>query len=445
VVSASLSYAWVVEAHIRQSAYHTNRCSCWPSSPLSAELFLGSLCSGIFRIRDDDRLNAHAGGPPDIPPNIWQILSGSSQAIAHHWLPRLVLRRFTQHPERDDPVIWVQSVKAGAARASRVSAECVINDHNTLDEPGSLPAWSIEGVYAKLESEAAPVIRKMLAGQLCNAGDRTAMANFIAAQYTRTPRSRSELTYIGEELMTQKLIVELTAKSDALRARTRSLLEARNGTPATQTDVDTFIDEQRALLQGGTYRVRAPHNVDAGIGLLGIPKIAPIIFGMAWAGLSLSGPKAFVLGDHPLVLHDASIAPDQPAAWLSSRHVEVTFPLAPNFCLILGHSPDGPSYRRSSGDDRIADEINLRSVAHAWRNYYGPTQQTVQEARELAKRHWARTAAFSPVPRGLIVDSRLEGAERPFQRDVFRAPFEIKVSRPSKPHPQGVIRTPSGP
>src|ERR1039458_9182375 len=59
--------------------------------------------------------------PSDIPQDVWEILNGSPDAIAHHWVPRMVLRGFTQHPEQDDPEIWVQP-KSGAPRVSRIAS-----------------------------------------------------------------------------------------------------------------------------------------------------------------------------------------------------------------------------------------------------------------------------------------------------------------------------------
>jgi hypothetical protein len=225
-----------------------------------------------------------------------------------------------------------------------------------------------------------------------------------------------------------QMIVRASAERDALRARTREYLAKRDGTDPTDQAVETFIDDQIRALETGQVVVRAPHDVDAGAALLSINELATIIYDMAWGGLRTAN-GVLVLGDHPVVIHNPRAGPDQPSAWLSSPDVEVVFPLAPNFCLALGHGES-----RTYGEARIgvtkAEEINLRSIAHSWRFYYGPTQQCVQAARQLAKRSPTRLAPLKPVPGGLVVGHRIEGAAAPHKVDVHRAPAQIKVSRP---------------
>jgi hypothetical protein len=135
-----------------------------------------------------------AARPPHIPEDLWKILSASEGAVSHHWVPRMLLRNFTQHPDEDDPVIWCQPVDRGAPRRSRIGAECTIRNHNTVDGT-ELPAKSLEALYARIESDAAPVLRKLIAGSSYDEAERFAMALLIAAQYVRTPRSRTEHTY----------------------------------------------------------------------------------------------------------------------------------------------------------------------------------------------------------------------------------------------------------
>lgn len=170
---------------------------------------------------------------------------------------------------------------------------------------------------------------------------------------------------------------------------------------------------------------------NTGAGLLGLEGVSRIIYDMTWVGLR-APDDPLVVGDHPVVIHDPAAGPEQPAAWLSGGEVVVTFPLAPNFCLMLHHQGKPRSYCERSLHRSEAEEINLRSIAHAWRHYYGPTQHCVQNARRLAKEQAERVAALKPVPGGLIVSHRMEGATKPLRVDVHEAPEEIRVSRPRK-------------
>jgi hypothetical protein len=398
----------------------------WPNTNPQPRAVEGTETGIVRRVTDAVR-------PSDIPQDVWEILNGSPDAIAHHWVPRMVLRGFTQHPEQDDPEIWVQP-KSGAPRVSRIASECVIKDHNSLEDAGPLPRRSIEGVFAEIESQAAPLLRKMREGEHLNPAERMAFSNFIAAQYTRTPRSRFQQTYLAEQLMTQKMLGHLSSEREAFRERTRTLLERNEGSAPTDEAIEEFIDAQASALASGRAKLGAPHNLNAGVGLFGIPKIAPLIYAMAWAGIHATAAEPFVLGDHPVVIHDPSGAPGQPAAWLSSRDIEVTFPLASDFCLLLVHAKDAdPPYQNADAARSTVNDVNMRTVAHVWRNYFGATQSIVQSARQLAKKNRTSVAALAPTSYGLIIDSRNEGEEHPFRREIFRAPPEVKVSGARQP------------
>ena len=370
------------------------------------------------------------GRPADIPPEVWNIMMGASAATSHHWVPRMVLRNFTLHPPEDDPEIWCQPVGRGAPRRSCVGAECAIRHYNTL-EAAKLPPKAIEGFYAYLESAAAEPLRKTLRGEHCDESDRGALARLIAAQYVRTPRARSTLRYVAEKGRTLQLITSASIKREVLRDRARTRLIERDGEEPTEEAVDAFIYDVVNALESGEVRVQASHDLEAGGGLIGLEELAHVIYDMAWVGLR-APENMLVLSDHPIVIHDPSGGADEHAAWLSSGTVEVTFPLAADFCLMLYHQAGPPSYRKESMDRHQGEEINLRSIAHAWRHYYGPTQQCVQNARQLAKRNRAWIAALQPVPGGMVVAHRVEGAAAPHRVDIHRAPREIKVSRRRK-------------
>lgn len=373
---------------------------------------------------------APVGRPADIPPEVWDIMMGSAAATSHHWVPRMVLRNFTLHPREDDPEIWCQPVGRGAPRRSRVGAECAIRHYNTI-EAAKLPPKAIEGFYAYIESAAAEALRKTLRGEHCDEGDRGPLARLIAAQYVRTPRARSALRYVAEKGRALQLIASASIEREVLRDRARARLTERNGGEPTEEAVDSFIDDVVNALESGEVRVQASHDLEAGGGLSDLEELAQVVYDMAWLGLR-APENMLVLSDHPIVIHDPSGEVGQHAAWLSSSTVKVTFPLAADFCLMLYHRAGPPSYRKESIDLRQAEEINLRSIAHAWRHYYGPTQQCVQNARQLAKRSRARIAALQPVPGGMVVAHRVEGAATPHRVDVHHAPQEIKVSRPRK-------------
>jgi hypothetical protein len=207
--------------------------------------------------------------PAHIPPEVWAIMTGASGAISHHWVPRMILRNFTLQPELEDPEIWCQPIGRGSPRRSRVSAECTIRDHNTTTSD-MLPPKAIEGLYGRIEGNAAPVIRKLIGGRSTTEEDRTAMAYLIAVQHVRTPRSRSDRRHVTEQGVRLNLLVEAHKNRADLLQRAQQHLGERDGTKPTPEAVEEFVADVLDDLESGKIGVRAPHDVDAGAGLLGV-------------------------------------------------------------------------------------------------------------------------------------------------------------------------------
>ncbi|GAC1578491.1 MAG: hypothetical protein NVS3B24_10960 [Candidatus Dormibacteria bacterium] len=370
--------------------------------------------------------------PDHISKEVWDIMTSAPEAVSHHWVPRMILRNFTLHPDGQDPEIWCQPVGRGAPRLSRVGAECVIGDHNTLTT-GVLPAQAIEGLYGRIESDAAPIVRQLLAGEAFNEDGRRAMSYLIAVQHVRTPRARSEQRFVAEKAATTHALLEAQRQRQSLIEGAREHLARRDGVAPAVDQGEAFVDAAIAGLEQGTVLMRAPHDMDAGLGLLGANELAEVIYGMAWTGMRVEDID-LIIGDHPLLIHDPAAGTTNPSAWMSSRQVQAFFPLSAGFCLLMEHGGAARSYREGGITADAAERINLASMAHAWRGYYGPTQACVQAARELGKRRRADLEMLRPVARGLVLGHRVEGEPEPFRVDVHRAPRQVKVSRGRRGH-----------
>ena len=368
--------------------------------------------------------------PAHIDSETWETLSGSSQAKNHHWVPAMLLRLFSEDSSLGNAVLWRQPAGRGAPRRSTATAtaECTIQFHNTVSAFGGLPPNAIEAIYARIEAEAAPVIRTLAAGNPITPTQRRQMANFIAAQHVRTPRMRAAIRFVGEKAATVQMVV--TAQSPVTdRSQARKWLSEHENPHATDAEVDKWFADTADALQSGKVRVQMPHDMEAELAVSDIDKLSDAITNMAWIGLRTSGDTPFVLSDHPISLVDpVARRGGRPAAWRSSEAVEATLPLTPGFCLLMVIGPAG-SYREEVASDDVVLEINIRSAAHAWRAFYGPSQAAVQTVRQACKSGRTRFEDVKPIRGGVVTSHRIQGADAPYRIDVERAPSEIKVSR----------------
>ncbi len=78
-----------------------------------------------------------------------------AEAKRHHYVPRVLLRRFSSDPEADNPPLWRLDKKSGRPSRTSVANEAVIGHYYRIDEPTpKLTSGSAEQDLARLEAEA---------------------------------------------------------------------------------------------------------------------------------------------------------------------------------------------------------------------------------------------------------------------------------------------------
>ena len=356
---------------------------------------------------------------PPIPDEVLKLVGNQK---LHHWVAQFHLRRFSIDPCGRTSQIHRLETTTGRTGRVPVSQACAAKHYNRLEQAGDLPPLFMEAFFSYIESRAAPVMSKIVAGERINEEERGHMAVYLHAQHTRTPRGRAQMVFAMETAQTLSTVREIPHNA----ARAREVLKKRGGGEPTDAEVRTWIDEIVGQLESGKLKIRASKDHEVLGQMLYADGVIPVIYDSAWITLRDTASHSFVISDDPLVMHDPQ-NPDQPCGWRSPS-VEITLPLDPTVCLLIRPEPTRTGWEEDVGSD-IVDLINLRTYANAHRCIYGPTQGVLQNLRMYAKSHTAQVARFKSVPPRIHVSKRIEGERLPYAVDVTHAPREGDVRR----------------
>jgi hypothetical protein len=306
----------------------------------------------------------------------------------HHYVPKLLLRRFSTRPQDKNPILWKLEMATGKPSKTAVDGEAVVGHYyRTHDLPGD-PA-QVETDLAMIEGIAAGHLDQLLKGVQLNPVARVELATFLHLQHRRTPRGRQSTT----ELIEQQFRI-LTEVSIGRGDRIREFLEKQNPN-VTDVEVEAFRDHLLTDWREGRIQVEATSDHEVlGMFVAGNEVGEAIASQMSWCLLRSQPAAEFVLADHPVCIFDPSVPAGHGVGWLSSPSVEATLPLDRQTCLLL--TPGPPTTIESAATaGRVAD-LNLRSYASAEWAYYGSGQGVVQGTRAHARRRRDLVEQYRP-------------------------------------------------
>lgn len=342
-----------------------------------------------------------------------------SGAKLHHFVPRFLLARFSSRPDTDNPPLAKLDVHDQPGRCSRTSVrnEAAVTHYNRLGDIDSVPSGLAEDTLSRIDSEATPVLARLVDGHKLDPAARFAMAVFLFLQDRRTPRGRHWMTFALEQHKRLESINRLNdpAVANELHASgERSLKEARQGA----RDLARQIWDREVEL-------KATHDHAVAGMFAGVEDVPLIIAGqMTWHVLHAPGDTEFVICDHPIAKHDPGTPRALGVGWGSSPKVEVTMPLDATAALLL--TPGPPELRHRDVHASDVDDVNLRTYASAEWAIYGRTQQAVQSVRGLAKKRPALVRGYAVRPPMIHLAEQQDGTD-------FLAPVEVHV-------PTGTVR-----
>jgi len=244
------------------------------------------------------------------------------------------------------------------------------------EREGVPPNW-MEGFFSRVEGHAAPLLKRLIAGDLqLTDPERATLSFFFAIQMQRTPVAASQIRGVANAVFQAWAGTRFTNK-ELFAADYREVFG-----DASEEEIEEFREKVARDVREGRVEVTDPGGAAFGQGLLVAPYQSWIIFEADWTVMVCA--NAFVTSDRGFAIHD----PAPPFPWttqslLSSPLSETTLPLDKSTCLMI---------RIGAGRIVLADVSHQEAMAQNLRLYgwadeyiFGQSQEVVVKVRQAAK------------------------------------------------------------
>jgi hypothetical protein len=307
----------------------------------------------------------------------------------HHYVPRLLLKRFTDN----DGNLWVydallrRKFKTGPSRAGQET------DFYALD--GQHPPDSIEKFLAQaVDGPGADAIEGLINGEHLTSSRIMGFMFFVAAQLQRTPNAFQRLSDVLSPIFKEMCLRMVRFDQDFRQSLSKSLSE--NGSSAD--DIREFFQ----FLERGEFKVGPSLELVLVQSLKLIDGLGVELSKMNWKFADLDSNDAdLILGDHPVILEDSG-PPEIPPRPLGIRnpYLQILMPFHPRK-VALGSWEGVPCY--GSLRPGAAAEIYELTLGHAHRFVYTSrdSDQILEQAVRLRGsgprvnvQHWKRGATL---------------------------------------------------
>jgi Protein of unknown function (DUF4238) len=375
------------------------------------------------------RPNARAFGESPVVKQLIAIGKGDaslprSDARNHHYIPQLLLRRFTGNNR------LLRRLDKSTGEVDKVGVPSAASEEGfyTFDDADGLPTNDVEAYFGIIENHAARALRRMEdSGELTDV-DRATISIFLAMLWIRTPSAREQ----GEALSQE--VFELSAASfyadpGEFRRSYRKREAEGEAEPKSDEEVEEFRLEVMDAVQTGGVKIHDPGGSNVMSILLesALESAERLYLHSSW-GLMRAGEGEFVMSDRAQAVFD----PDRPFPWVmdapfSSLKSQTTTPISSESCLIVVPAPDRAHFQVKTITGKEVDEVNLRSFGWAGHSIFGSSTALVSRVSEMARKK--PDCVKEPRPfRNLILierdfdDERLADAHRergwpPFMTD----------------------------
>jgi hypothetical protein len=295
--------------------------------------------------------------------------------MKQHIVPRFYLEAFVDPatPEGHEPSLWECDLPAGRVRrhAPRNAATgpdyySAVRDDGTKDDRAEL-------LLGRVESDAAPVIRKVREGHFSlSEDDRVYLACFLSFLLVRIPAFRDRVHAPGERIATAMMRAHASHREYFEEHYIRKIRE--RGLEMTPEEAEEF---RQAMMQA-TMRPSPEFSLSHALNAFRMP--AFLMFDMQWTFLRSSGGAPFITGDTPVTKRNPKVKAPHTAG-LILADTEVTFPVSPSVCLRAHWSKDDPAVADIS-EDEVAD-INRERVRYAVKRVFASSEKAVRAALDV--------------------------------------------------------------
>ncbi len=280
-----------------------------------------------------------------------------SKKERHHFLPVFYLEGFVDPDNR--PYLWIYDKIDGEIRkSSPKDAGLQTNFYAFTTADGSRDSNSFENALGRIETQVAPLWRKIINRQLLDNTEKSNAALFLSLMMTRVPGFRGNF---------ERVEVAAIKQFDMKYARRKGFFEEiRKDWQSKGKKLPDNIDKLEEMICNGEFEVKV--NPETSLSVI-TDRYAPIFHRMGWVFIIAGGRFPFVTSDSPLCFIDPTHDPRSPYGFgLASRNIEVTFPISQDLALVAGWKEYSPPFQR--GSERLVRRINHRTVMNASRFVY---------------------------------------------------------------------------
>jgi hypothetical protein len=277
-------------------------------------------------------------------------------------------------PERHAPSVWVTRLEEGSIKRRAPDNVAIEVDYYSRKLTTGEISDAFEQILSRLESDAAPVLRRVRDGHFTlTDDDRERLAIFVSFMMVRVPSFRKYLERAINSLA-ESLMRTGAQSSDYFQQRFLASAIAKHSLSAEQV-----ARMRRLALNAGNpeegYTIQASPDMSLGYAFEAALAPVPFLLDMRWQFLISTG-NPFITGDTPVTKSNAQIRPPR-AAGVAHPHTEVTFPICPSVCLRAW-------WRRSQPVAEIADDevarLNRERVRFADREIFASSQAAARTA-----------------------------------------------------------------
>ncbi|MFK4522834.1 hypothetical protein ABIF90_000815 [Bradyrhizobium japonicum] len=288
-----------------------------------------------------------------------------SEARAHHYVPQCYLNNFTTGGKI--LAVDLQNGKHFRTNPKNVAQE---RDFNRVEADGVAPDH-LETQYGKFESEVAPILKELRAGQKCSKTEFDHILNLITLLANRNPRHRKTFSEFQDDVAQQVLRL-MTATPERWAGQVK---QARQAGALPETIDDVPYEVVRDLVANRKLKLATTTSQHAALELGVFENLLEVIAQRAWRWLHADAASGgFITSDHPVCLFSNLPPKGLPALGYGMTGTTVYFPISPLLALCGEFDGRTGDYK---ADTFEVGSFNLRMVNHAHRQIYAANDEFV--------------------------------------------------------------------
>lgn len=231
---------------------------------------------------------------------------------------------------------------------------------------------AMEGLFGRVEAEAAPVVREILRQPAVPQGDgRQWLIVFVGIHLLRVPHMRDAVNDFSSRVC-NSILAAYAQRAEGLWNMPADAAEG-----------------------AGQYDFRHAENGEASVLIQALPSVIRVLDDMKMHIAVPPPGSAFITGDRPV----STFAPGH-GGWstgLAMPRVEVVFPLGSQVCLVFNW--DGPGGLLQFSEEQV-NQVNYRTTTYSRQLLVGSDKALIQDLRARQTSGSSATGHAGPGPRG---------------------------------------------